>query len=73
MTALAIDLGAAVLVDGIVAGQEDGQGLRTSLGRLGALGENGSRVSYSLAGRGSGAFFTIDRQDNPSSSGTSAP
>jgi hypothetical protein len=50
-----------------------GQGLRTSLGRLGALGENGSRVSYSLAGRGSGAFFTIDRQDNPSSSGTSAP
>jgi GYF domain 2 len=49
------------------------QGLRISLGRLGALGKNGSGVLYSPAGRGSGASCTIDRQDHSSSSGTSAP
>ena len=49
------------------------QGLRISLGRLGALGESGSQLRYSPAGRGSGAFCTLDRQGHPSSSGTSAP
>ena len=37
-----------------------GQGLRISLGRLGALGKSGSQLWYSPAGRGSGAFCTLD-------------
>ena len=36
------------------------QGLRISLGRLGALGKSGSQLWYSPAGRGSGAFCTLD-------------
>jgi hypothetical protein len=49
------------------------QGLRISLRRLRALGKNGSLRLHSPAGRGPDAFCTIDRQDTPSSSRTSAP
>ena len=40
------------------------QGLRTSLGCLGALGRSGSPLLCSPAGWGSGASCTIDRQDH---------
>jgi len=36
------------------------QGVRISLGRLGALGKIASQLWYSPAGRGSGAFCTLD-------------
>jgi hypothetical protein len=54
---------------------EDGfpQGLRISLGRLGAVGRNSPLLLCSPAGWESDASCTIDRQDNPTASGTSAP
>jgi hypothetical protein len=52
---------------------EGPQGLRISLGCLGAVEKGGSPLLWSPAGWGSGASCTIDRQDHPTSSGTSAP
>jgi transposase len=49
------------------------QGLRISLGRLGAVGRNSPLLLCSPAGWESDASCTIDRQDNPTASGTSAP
>src|SRR5512142_1758455 len=49
------------------------KGLRISLGRLGAVGRNSPLLLCSPAGWESDASCTIDRQDNPTASGTSAP
>ena len=49
------------------------QGLRISLGCLGALGRSGRLLCSRPSGRGSDASCTIERQDNPAPSGTSAP
>ena len=49
------------------------QGLRISLGCLGALGKGDLPLLYSQAGQESNAFCSIDRQDYTTSSGTSAP
>ena len=49
------------------------QGLRISLGRLGVVGRSGPLLFRGPAGWGSSPSCTIDRQDNPTASGTSAP
>ena len=49
------------------------QGLRISLGRLSALGKNGSLLLCRPAGWESHVSCTIDRRDSPTTSGTSAP
>ena len=49
------------------------QGLRISLGRLGVVGRSGPFLFCGPAGWGSSPSCTIDRQDNPTASGTSAP
>jgi hypothetical protein len=49
------------------------QGLRISLGRLGVVGRSGPLLFCSPTGWASSPSCTIDRQDNPTASGTSAP
>ena len=49
------------------------QGLRISLGCLGALGMSDLPLLSSPASRESDGFCTIDHQENSTSSGTSTP